>query len=138
MKIKYKNNTGIFYLLLGILWIAMGIFGLSLERDNPFFDYASIAFGILYVLIFLYQWNYQYLKIDNGVVQKSLLHASPRNIVLKDVVWIKKFAGDYILISDEKKFHINYDLIEKKSLLRLDKILSQLNLPAEKTPFQQA
>lgn len=135
MKIRYKNNTGIFYLLLGILWIAMGIFGLSLEGDNPFFDYASIAFGILYVLMFLYQRNYQYLKIENGVVQKSLFHASPRRITLKKVVWIKKFAGDYILISDEKKFHINYDLIEKKSLLELEKFLSQLNLPPEKTPF---
>ena len=135
MKIRYKKNTGVFYLLLGILWIAMGIFGLSVERDYPFFDYAFTAFGILNILMFLYQWNYQYLKIENGVVQKSLFHASPRRITLKNVVWIKKFAGDYILISDEKKFHISYDLIEKKSLLELDKILSQLNLPPEKTPF---
>ena len=55
--------------------------------------------------------------------------------MLVSLNWIKKFAGDYTLKTEQMELKINTELIDKDSLMELNKILAELNLPPEKTPF---
>ena len=58
-----------------------------------------------------------------------------KKINLNEINWIKKFAGDYTLKTEQKELKINTELIDENSLTELNRILAELNLPPEKTPF---
>lgn len=107
-----------------------------LEDDNlKWGNYGFLLVGILYMGHFLYDLNHHYLKIENGTIRKNILYGFGKTIKLSEVYWIKKVAGEYILITDNHKFKISIDLIEENSLMELNKALGAIKLPADKTPF---
>ena len=135
MKIKFKKKRLLTNLILGIGWIGVGTFNI-LEDDNlRWLDYGYFVLGILYVGHFLYDLTNQYLIIENGTIRKNGLYGFRKKINLDEINWIKKFAGDYTLKTEQKELKINTELIDKGSLTELNKILAELNLPSEKTPF---
>ena len=135
MKIKLKKKRLITNLIFGIFWIVLGIFCL-LEDDNlRWSDYGYLIIGILYVGHYLYDLKNQYLTIENGTIRKNGLYGFRKKINLNEINLIKKFAGDYTLKTKEKELKINTGLIDKDSLIELNKILTELNLPSEKKPF---
>lgn len=91
--------------------------------------------GVLYVGHYLYDLTNQYLTIEDGTIRKNGLYGFGKRINLNETNWIKKFAGDYTLKTEQKELKINTELIEKNSLNELNKILAELNLPSKKTPF---
>ena len=135
MKIKFKKKRLIANLILGIIWTALGIFNILGDDDLRWLDYGYLVIGILYIGHFLYDWTNQYLTIENGTIQKNKLYGFRRKISLSEIIWIKKFAGDYTLKTDEKELKIHTELIDKDSLVELNKVLEELNMPPEKTPF---
>lgn len=131
MKIRFKKKKLYPNLIIGIVWIGLGIS--SLLRSHLGWSFTVI--GILYIGHFLFDLTNQYLTIENGIIRKNGLHGFGKEINLNEIASIKKFAGDYILKTESKELKINTDLIEEKSLAELDRILGNLNLPLDKTPF---
>jgi hypothetical protein len=135
MKIKFKKKRLYINLILGIVWLALGILNLNEDDKIRWTDYGYLVAGILYIGHYLYDLTNQYLTIENGTIRKNVLYGFRKNINLNEVNWIKKFAGDYTLKTEKKELKINTELIDKDSLTELNKILAELNLPPEKTPF---
>jgi len=135
MKIKFKKKRLIVNLVLGMVWIILGTLSMVTNDKLRWTDYGYLVIGILYVAQYLYDLTNQYLTIENGTIQKNGLYGFGKKLNLNEINWIKKFAGDYTLKTEEKELKINTEFIDKDSLTELNKILSELNLPPEKTPF---
>ncbi|GAA4965471.1 hypothetical protein [Algibacter aquimarinus] len=135
MKIKFKKKRLLANLFLGIVWIGLGIFNILEDYNLRWSDYGYLVIGILYIGHYLYDFKNQYLTIENGIIRKNAFYGFRKKINLNDINWIKKFAGDYTLKTELKELKINTELIDKESLIELNKILAELNLPSEKTPF---
>ncbi|MGW1456518.1 MULTISPECIES: hypothetical protein [unclassified Salegentibacter] len=133
MKIKYKKKRFNRYLIFGILWTILGFLNLNYSVENNWMDYGFLVIAILYWSSFFYEKSNQYLTIDDKSIKKNSL--SGKKLYLSDINWIKKFAGDYILKTDTEELTINSGVVDEKSLIELERILSKLDLPADKTPF---
>ncbi|WP_047545722.1 hypothetical protein [Psychroserpens sp. Hel_I_66] len=138
MKIKFKKKRLISTLIFAIVWIGIGLYSV-IDRDNSRWpNVIHLLFGVLFLGQYLYDLTNQYLIIKNGTIIKKRIIGSNHKIKLDDINYIKHFAGDYILYSKQKKLTINSQLIEKNSFLELKKMLANLNLPSEKTPFAKS
>ena len=135
MKIKFKKKRLYINLILGLVWLSLGILNLTEDDKIRWTDYGYLVAGILYIGHYLYDLTNQYLTIENGTIRKNGLYGFRKKINLNEINWIKKFAGDYTLKTEQKELKINTELIDKDSLTELNKILAELNLPPEKTPF---
>lgn len=72
--------------------------------------------------IYFFEKQRQYLTIKNGMLIRSGLF--PKKIKLDRVVQIKKFAGDYILLTDKEKFTIDTQILEWEDLVVLERELN--------------
>jgi len=135
VKIKFKRKRLIAHFVLGILWIVIGTLSILTDDKIRWSDYVFLVIGVLYVGHYLYDQKNQYLIIENGTIQQNSLYGFRKKLNLDDINWIKKFAGDYTLKTEQKELKINTELIDKNSLSELNKILAELNLPPEKAAF---
>lgn len=133
MKIKYKNKRFKKHLIFGMLWTILGFLNLNYSGGNSWIDYGFLVIAILYWSSYFYEKSNQYLTVDDDSIKRNSI--AGKKIYLSDITWIKKFAGDYILKTDTKELTINTEVVDEKSLSELNRILSKLNLPADKTPF---
>ena len=122
-------------LIFGLAWIALGTLSIVTHDDIRWTDYVFLVVGILYIGHYLYDLTNQYLTIENGTIRKNLLYGYWKKINLNEINWIKNFAGDYTLKTEQRELKINTELIDEDSLSELNKILTELNLPPEKTLF---
>lgn len=135
MKIRFKKKKSYINLIFGLAWGGLGVFNLLQDDNLRWPDYGYLLAGILYLGHYLYDLSNQYLTIENGTIQKNVLYGFGNSIKLKEINWIKKFAGDYTLKTETKELKIDTELIEENSLTELNEILEKLNLPSDKTPF---
>lgn len=133
MKIKYKKKRIYINLGLGLLWISLGVINFIEDDTIRWTDYGYLLIGILYLGQYLWDITNQYLTVENGIIKKNSVFG--KKINLNEITWIKKFAGDYTLKTENQELKIHTELIEENSLEELNRILGELNLPAEKTPF---
>lgn len=141
LKIRFKKKRLYANLIIGVIWLVFAViilFTEFTEEENHWMIYVYPIIGFLYLGQYWYDSTFQYLIIDDNTIQRNIFYGTNRKIALKDITWIKKFAGDYILKSDQKDMHIDLHLIDESSLDELNKVLANLNLPADKTPFPSA
>ena len=138
LKIRFKKKRLYSNLIIGVIWLVFAVIILFTEEENHWMIYVYPIIGFLYLGQYWYDSTFQYLIIDDNTIQRNIFYGTNRKIALKDITWIKKFAGDYILKSDQKDMHIDLHLIDESSLDELNKVLANLNLPADKTPFPSA
>ena len=120
-------------LFIGIAWTIFALLTFSYDGETRWMDYGYVVIAILYIGQYIYEYRNQYLTIKNGMIRKNGLFG--KKLELEKIVWIKKFAGDYILKTDTRELTINTEWIDEKSILELNKELGKLDLPPEKTPF---
>ena len=125
MKIHYKKKRLKHAIIFGGIWLILGTLALIFNPDN-IFSYGYIIMGFLYFGTYIFENRIQYLTIENGTISRNSLIS--KKINLTDIIRIKKFAGDYILKTDNTEFRINTQIIEKESLIALDTELQKLNL----------
>ncbi len=133
MKIKYKKKRNYINLALGLFWILLSILSFIQKDKIHWTDYGYLVVGVLYIGQYFWDITNQYLTLENGIIKKNSVFG--RKINLNEIIWIKKFAGDYTLKTENQELKINTELIQEHSLNELNKILAELNLPSEKNPF---
>ena len=138
MKIRFKKKRLYSNLILGIVWTILGIFNVTDNQSFRWLDYGYLVVGVLYIGHYLFDLSNQYLILENGTIHKNKLYGFGKKINLNEINLIKKFAGDYILKTPTQELTINTELIEEKSLVELNRLLTELNLPSEKTPFSNS
>ena len=133
MKIRYTKKRLRANLILGLLWLALSLAKGLFSVFDDWTDFFFVGMAILYLGQYLIEWQNQYLSIDQDQIKVN--YPFGKKIKLSDVNWIKKFAGDYIIKTDEKELTINTQIIDRDSLEDLNKVLSNISLPPDKTPF---
>ena len=126
MRIGYKKRNLNINLILGLAWIVFGFLTLNYNGENRWTDYGYLIFGIIYFIIYLYQKQYKYLAIENGILKIN--GSFGKKINLSEIKKIKKFAGDYILKTDNKVLTINTQIIDPESLTELNAELEKLDV----------
>ncbi len=137
MIVKFKKKRLIINLILGIVWFLLGLISVFTEENIRWSNYLYLITGALYTAHFLYDYYNQYLKIEDNIITVNKLYSWKNKIKLDEIISIKKFAGDYTLISKANKVVINNTLVDADSLNELLLVLSKLDLPADKTPFNK-
>jgi hypothetical protein len=126
MKIGYKKRHLNINLILGLVWLVWFLLAILLKEEPFWTDYGWLFISIAYLGIYAYQEKYKYLTIENGMIQVN--GAAKKKLNLSEVTQIKKFAGDYILKTDNKELTISTQIIEPNALVELDKELKKLNV----------
>ena len=125
MRIKYKPkhlNINLIFGLFWLIWFFIGVFG---KEEPNWTDYGWIVISLMYLGMYFYQKNYNYLTIENGFIKQNWPFGKKMN--LNEIKRIRHFAGDYILKSENKELTINIQLIDEESLLELKTELKKLN-----------
>ena len=126
MKIGYKKrhlNVNLIFGLIWLVWFFIGVFG---KEEPNWTDYGWIVISLMYLGMYFYQKNYNYLTIENGFIKQNWPFG--KKMKLKEIKGIKHFAGEYILKSELKKMKINIQLINEESLLELKTELKKLDV----------
>ena len=126
MRIKYKPkhlNINLIFGLFWLLWFFIGVFG---KEEPNWTDYGWIVISLMYLGMYFYQKNYNYLTIENGFIKQNWPFGKKMN--LNEIKRIRHFAGEYILKSELKKMKINIDFIESESLSKLKTELKKLDV----------
>ena len=89
-------------------------------------DFGYLVISVLYLGLYFYQRENQYLILENGYIKYNRPFGS--KLDLSEVKAIRKFAGDYILKSDNKDFTIDTQLIDPESLVNLNTELNKLEV----------
>lgn len=136
MKIKFTKKRLIYNLVLSILYLTIGLEGIIYQKNIRWTKYGMLSLGILYLTNSLYELKYQYLSIEYGILRKNMILGFTKKINLNDIIQIKVFTDEYTLITKTNKIKIHTEIIDPNSLSELKRILSKLDLPPDKTPFQ--
>ena len=126
MKIQYKKRQLNFNLIFGIIWLTYFLIQLIFDKEIHWIDYGWILISLAYFGIYFYQKKYKYVSIENGIL--TVNGPLGKKLNLTEIKRIKKFAGDYILISDKKDLTINTQIIDPNSLAELNAELEKLNV----------
>jgi len=133
MKIQYTKKRLRANLIIGLIWSSLAIAKWIFDDFMHWTDFFFAGMALLYLGQYLFDRKNQYLTITQDQIKVNFLFG--KQIYLKDINRIKKFAGDYIIKTDTKELTINTQLIEPDSLNELNKFLAKVDLPPDKTPF---
>ena len=117
---------------MSMLWIVLGSLDFFLGFNTGFDNTAYLMLGLGYLAVFYYDYKNQYLIIKNGWIRKNLLYSFKNKIRIEDIEDIRRINGDYILISKTAHLKIDPDVIERKSLKKLNTLIVEWGLPSEK------
>ena len=126
MKIKYKKEPLIVYLTAGFFWFMFFNVILFEKEELNCIDYGLIVMSLIYLGIFFYRKKYYYLTIINDNIRVN--GPLGKELKLTEIKRIKKFAGDYIIKTDQKEIIINTQIIDSSSLKELDAELEKLDV----------
>ena len=125
MKIAFKKrylNNNLFY---GLLFLITGALTLK-NNENSWYVLLSVLLPILFVTKYFFLKHYKYMTLDKGILKIHNLFG--KQIKMSKINQIEKYAGKYILKTNQKKLTIDTHIIEEKSLIALNKVLENLNV----------
>ncbi|TDN80382.1 hypothetical protein DET49_13223 [Salegentibacter sp. 24] len=126
MKIKYKKSRSRFHLIMICIWSILLIINILYGDSDNWTFWIWIVLPLGYNSLYAFEYVNQYLKIENGTIYKTSLF--PKKVELNKIQSVKKFAGDYIVKTDQSELRIDTTIIHPTSLKELDKILISHNL----------
>jgi hypothetical protein len=126
MTFKYKKKKLVTNLVFGVLWVIFSAGSIYLDETPNWINGANLGVALTYLLTYLYQANFQYISIKNGVIKETSLFGT--SLLLNEITSFKKFGGDYIIKSRGKEIYVNTELIDPDSLLKLIEFMDGLEL----------
>ncbi|WP_223551458.1 hypothetical protein [Aestuariivivens sp. NBU2969] len=126
MKVRYRNKHMNFNLIFGLIWLAWFFIGMFSKEKPHWTDYGWAVISATYLIAYFYQRKNKYLTIKSGLLKVN--GPFGKEVRLTDIKRIKKFAGDYILKTDNTELIINTQIIEPHSLAKLNTELQKLNV----------
>ena len=121
MKIKYKKGRSRFYLMLVIAWFIILIVNILFVDSREWTFWIWVFLPIANIAYYSFEYFNQYLKIENGIIYRTSLF--PKKLELNKIRTVRKFAGDYIIKTDQSELRIDTTIIHPDSLKELDKTL---------------
>lgn len=130
MKIRYTKQQLPLNLLFGIAWAIIAALLLFVNNKMSLVNYGFIIVSTLYLAFYVYEYKNQYLTVKGTILYKNSWFGT--KLDLTQITCIKKLLEDYYLLkTEEQELTINTSIIDKKSLIELNRIV-ELNLSSEK------
>ena len=129
MIIRFTRKRTMSFLILGLLWLAIGMgsfLAFHFEEVEQDFHVFFVVFAFLNTLYYLTQYFNQYLTLKNNFIIQNFPFG--KKINLSEIKEIKRFAGDYQLKTDRTTLTINTTIIAEDSLKKLTVALEELKL----------
>ena len=120
MKILYNQKQLKRSLILGLIWIAIGIGPLFFSQNQLT---AFIGIGVMYVLVYFFQKNRPYVLITEEYIRVDHFPFGKKQMALDQIQTVKYFAGDYIIKDANKELVIDTNLVDKDSLAELKQFM---------------
>ena len=126
-RLRSNSRMGIFFVSIGIILVLLSfIISEWKEISLASIGIGQIGAGIFMFIIYYFENRKQYLTLKNGELIKNSLF--PKKIKLAEIKFIKEFAGDLKLITQNTKFIIDTQIVEPNSLEELKNELKNYNL----------
>lgn len=129
MIIRFTRKRTVSFLILGLLWLAIGMgsfLAFHFEEVEQDFHVFFVVLAFLNTLFYLTQYFNQYLTLKNNFIIQNFPFG--KKINLSEIKEIKRFAGDYQLKTDRTTLTINTTIIAEDSLKKLTVALEELKL----------
>ncbi len=124
MTIPYKKKRLTVNLILGLIWMIYAVILTQINENFSWIDYGWFIMAIAYFILYFYQKREKYFTIENGIIKQNWPFGKKLN--LSEIKYIRYFAGDIILKTDESDLSINGDLIDEKTYDGLKEELKKL------------
>lgn len=126
MNIKYSKNKTKSFFYIKILLILNFIYLLTFS-DHIFITSILLLLFVIVLMINNYlKISVNYFSISKGYLKFNNFYKN--RIELSSITKIKAFAGDYILITPEKEYIIDTQIIDYQSLQQFNQELKSLNI----------
>ena len=113
-------------LVLGLVWLTWFLIQFFTSDNFQGLDYFWLLISITYLGLYFYQRQRKYLTLAD---RKLKVHDFPeKEVHLDEIREIRKFAGDYIIKSGEKKMVINTLIMDSEDLELLTAELQKLSV----------
>ena len=130
MKFSYSHARQYLNLVLGILWTFIGTSYFFDEANMRWNHYLSIVIGLLYLVMFTYEYFNKYFEINNGKIK--LFSIPSEEILVSEIYDVKYYAGDYIFKTADKTIKIVKSQINKKQLSEFEDFYNNISKELEK------
>lgn len=126
MKIAFKDKRLIINLILGIVWIIVGV-SYFLEGENTrLTPYFIIVLGITYLCMSAYEYYNQYLTITGEEIQINTF--PKKQIVIREITEAKYYADDYTFRTSEKTLKVRKSQISARDLPKFEAFFNDLKM----------
>ena len=130
MQFSYSNKRLYINLILGILWIGIGLSYFFENEKIRWNAYATLILGIVYITMFLYEYTQKYFEITK---EKIIIKSIPnKEISLNEITEVKYYADDFTFRSPKKTLKIVKSQINKKQLTEFENFFNNLNTELKK------
>ena len=125
MEFAFTNKRLYMNLVLGILWLGIGI-SYFFEDDTKLKHkpYIVSILGITYLLLFLYEFKQKYFEITKDKIKIKSIPS--KEIDLNEVTEVKYYADDYTFKTPSKSLKIVKSQINKKQLPEFENFFNDL------------
>lgn len=110
MKFKYPKRKKTLNLIIGLLWIGLGVFAI-LEDEAKNYEYIWLVLGLFYFGLALYMQVASYVSVDKQKIVKHNL--VPIAIQFSEITQLKEFGGTITITSEGKTMKIYKNNIQK-------------------------
>ncbi|MHA3047374.1 EbsA family protein [Riemerella anatipestifer] len=125
MKYSYSNKRLYFNLCLGILWTFIGLSYLLDKENVRWSRYISVILGVMYLIIFAYEYFNKYFEISNGKIK--VFSVPSKEITISEIKEVKYDANHCVFYTSDRKLKIVKSQINKKQLRDFECFIGQLN-----------
>ena len=131
MKIGYSKKRLFSNLLMGTLWLGVGISyffeqGIATKKIRPYF---LILLGLIYLSIFIFDYTKKYFEISDGKIKINTFPKKEINI--EDIRDVKYYADDYTFKTSDKQIKIQKSQINSKDLPEFESFFNTLKSQLE-------
>lgn len=123
MKYKYPKKKKILNLIIGVLWIAFGVYRMTGEIER-YSQYVWIVFGIFYLGLALYMQIASYVTVTSVEIIKNNL--IPIRIPFSEIVNVKEFGNEVTIFGKDKKLKIHKRNIQKEQIPQFEAFLETI------------
>ncbi|MEY8759848.1 hypothetical protein [Chryseobacterium tongliaoense] len=126
MKIAYPHKRPFINLILGVLWIAIGIsYFLEISNTSQWGPSLTIVVGIFYILYFAYEYFSKYLEVTDDKIKVNSI--PKKEIRISDLTEVSHFSGDFIFWTSDKILVIAQSQINKNDLPKFESFFNNLD-----------
>lgn len=126
MVFAFSNKRLYTNLLFGVLFVGLGIsFFFEQNPKWTYKPYFILAVGILYMMMFLFEYKQKYFKITDNKIKINSIPS--KEIDLRELTEVKYFADDYTFKTTNKTLKIVKSQINKKQFPKFESFFNDLS-----------